>query len=180
MISTLESLMYEVSNTFLVPVLLLIIVLFLYSIFEIGVFLAQYYKRNRTKENYKTYLHSKIENKISGYPVLNYLIKEGFKSCEDLEVYAHKKLQTSSIVTRITPMLGLVATMIPMGPALKALSNGNIQGISENLIIAFAAVIFALVTASITYWITTVRRGWYAHEIKDILELSKVKNEITS
>ena len=77
-------------------------------------------------------------------------------------------------------MLGLVATMIPMGPALKALSNGNIQGISENLIIAFAAVIFALVTASITYWITTVRRGWYAHEIKDILELSKVKNEITS
>lgn len=180
MISTLEALMYEVSNTFLVPVLLLIIVLFMYSIFETGVFLGQYYKRKSTFKNYETFINTEIKNKITGYPIVNYLIKKGFSSCEDLEVFAHKKLQTSSIVTRITPMLGLVATMIPMGPALKALSDGNIQGISENLIIAFAAVIFALITASITYWITTVRRGWYAHEIKDILELNKVKNEITS
>ncbi len=175
MISALEILMYEVSNTFLTPVLLLIIALFLYSIFETGVFVSQYFKRKRTLKNYNTFVTSQVKNKISGYPILSYVIKKTFSSCEDLEVHAHKVLQVSSIVTRISPMLGLVATMIPMGPALKALSSGNIQGISDNLIVAFAAVIFSLITASITYWITTVRRGWYAHEIKDILEMNKEK-----
>ncbi len=173
MISNLEAIMYEVSNTFLTPVLLLIIALFLYSVLQIGIFFAQIYKRKKHMQNYNTYINEQIENRLNGYPIIKYLIKKGFSSMEDLEVFAHKKLENTSIVTRISPMLGLVATMIPMGPALKALSNGNIQGISENLIIAFAAVIFALITASITYWITTVRRRWYAHEIKDILEMRK-------
>lgn len=177
MISMLEALMYEVSNTFLTPILLLIIVLFFYSIFQIGIFFAQMYKRRRNIQNYNTYLNKQIKNTINGYPIMNYLIKKGFSSIEDIEIFAHKKLENTSIVTRITPMLGLVATMIPMGPALKALAAGNIQGISESLIIAFAAVIFALITSSITYWITSVRKRWYAHEMKDILELQKVNNE---
>lgn len=178
MISMLEGLMYEVSNTFLTPVLLLIIALFIFSIFETGVFLTQSFKRKKSLKKYKKYLKNEDNKYLNGYPIINYLINNGFSSSEDLEVYAYKKLQNTSIVTRITPMLGLVATMIPMGPALKALSSGNVQGISDNLIIAFAAVIFALVTASITYWITTVRKGWYAHEIKDILHLNRVPNEI--
>lgn len=177
MISILENLMYEVSTTFLTPILLLIICLFIYSVFEIGVFFTQMFKRNKSKKMYDKFLKEEGSSYIKGYPMINYLIDSGFNSLEDLEVYAYKKLQSTSIVTRVAPMLGLVATMIPMGPALKALSSGNIQGISENLIIAFAAVIFALITASITYWITTVRKGWYAHEIKDILHLNRLTNE---
>jgi len=177
MVSVLENLMYDVSNTFLTPVLLLIIAFFIYSIFEIGVFVMQWYKRRQSIKEYKKFLEDETVEYVKGYPIVNYLIVTGFNGLEDLEVYAYKKLQSTSIITRVSPMLGLVATMIPMGPALKALSAGNVQGISENLIIAFAAVIFALVTASITYWITTVRKGWYAHEIKDILYKNRVNNE---
>ncbi|WP_072681323.1 MotA/TolQ/ExbB proton channel family protein [Arcobacter sp. LA11] len=177
MISLLENLMYEVSNTFLAPILILIVLLFIYSIFEIGVFFTQWFKRKKSEKNYKKFLKNEQFEFIKGYAIVNYLVNSGFNSLEDLEVHAYKKLQNTSIITRVAPMLGLVATMIPMGPALKALSSGNVQGISENLIIAFAAVIFALITASITYWITTVRKGWYAHEIKDILHLNKVTNE---
>ncbi|RXI36593.1 biopolymer transporter ExbD [Malaciobacter mytili] len=150
MIFLIENFMYKVSNTFLFPVLLLIVGLFFYSLFEIGVFFMQAIKR-----------------KISGYPIINYEIKRGFYGIEDLEAFAFKKLQVSSLVTKISPMLGLVATMI-----LKALSNRNIQRISENLIIAFAAVIFALI-----YWITIIRKGWYAKEIKDLLLLRGAKDE---
>ncbi len=177
MIAVLENLMYEVSNTFLAPILVLIVCLFVYSIFEIGVFFSQSFKRKKSKPLYTKFFKEKDIEHIKGYPIVNYLIRTGFNGCEDLEVYAYKKLQNTSIVTRITPMLGLVATMIPMGPALKALAAGNVQGISENLVIAFAAVIFALITASITYWITTVRKGWYAHEIKDILYLNRETHE---
>jgi len=65
-------------------------------------------------------------------------------------------------------MLGLIATMIPMGPALKSLSDGNIQGISENLVVAFSAVIFGLVISSITFWIASYKKRWLAIELVDV------------
>lgn len=156
MISMLESILYEVSNMFLTPVLLLIVFLFIYSIFQIGVFFTQVYKRKK--------------DALGAYPIYAYARKNHITNSDDLEILAYKKLERIAIITRVAPMLGLVATMIPMGPALKALANGNIQGISENLIIAFGAVIFALLTASITFWITSVRKRWYASEIREYMQ----------
>lgn len=65
-------------------------------------------------------------------------------------------------------MLGLVATMIPMGPALKSLSGGDLAQASDNLTVAFSAVILSLIAASLTYWVVNVRRRWYAEEIVQI------------
>jgi biopolymer transport protein ExbB/TolQ len=62
-------------------------------------------------------------------------------------------------------MLGLVATMIPMGPALKALGEGQLADVSRSLMVAFSAVILALIAAAITYWVVNVRRRWYAHDL---------------
>lgn len=83
----------------------------------------------------------------------------------ELETRAFKQLEAPRIVTRVTPMLGLVATMIPMGPALKSLSGGDLAQASDNLTVAFSAVIVSLVAASLTYWIVSVRRRWYAEEM---------------
>jgi len=55
--------------------------------------------------------------------------------------------------------------MIPMGPALKSLADGNMQGISENLSIAFAGVIFALVAASLTFVSVSVKKRWLAQDL---------------
>lgn len=66
-------------------------------------------------------------------------------------------------------MLGLVATMIPMGPALKALADGQMAEVSRSLMVAFSAVILALIAAAITYAVAQVRRRWYA---ADMLSLS--------
>ncbi|MCH9814751.1 MAG: MotA/TolQ/ExbB proton channel family protein [Epsilonproteobacteria bacterium] len=166
--------MYEVSNIFLTPVLILIVLLFVYAFFQIGVFSAEVFTRKKYAALYKRYVKESTDKGVKGYPVYNYYVQNGILDTDSLELFAFKKLQNASIVTRVAPMLGLVATMIPMGPALKALSNGNVQGISENLIIAFAAVIFALITASITYWITTKRKAWYAEEITTIVREQSV------
>ena len=58
--------------------------------------------------------------------------------------------------------------MIPMGPALKSLADGNIQGISENLSIAFAAVIFALAAASLTFIAVSIKKRWLAQDLVDL------------
>jgi biopolymer transport protein ExbB/TolQ len=50
-------------------------------------------------------------------------------------------------------MLGLAATMIPMGPALKALGDGELGDVSRSLMVAFSAVILALIAAALaTGW----------------------------
>ena len=83
-------------------------------------------------------------------------------SADALDVIAHKQLENPRIASRVTPMLGLVATMIPMGPALKSCPMAIWRQVSENLTIAFSAVILALIAASITYWVVNVRHaaGW--------------------
>lgn len=79
-------------------------------------------------------------------------------------------MEGERLASRVTPMLGLVATMIPMGPALRSLSDGNLAAVSQNLTVAFSAVILALIAASITFWVVNVRRRWLAEEILQIAQ----------
>ncbi len=68
-------------------------------------------------------------------------------------------------------MTSLLATMTPMGSALKSLSDGNLAQVSENLTVAFSAVILALIAALITLWAVNVRRRWLAEELLEIAAL---------
>lgn len=151
--TSLETLMYQLGQYFLFPVLLAVGVLFIYGFFALGSFLMQAMQRR-----------GDFASGI-GYPLVAYATNNPSHSEDDLDVVAHKMLENSRIATRIAPMLGLVATMIPMGPALKSLGDGNMQQVSHNLTVAFSAVILALIAASITYWIVSVRRRWLAEEL---------------
>ena len=154
---TLEVLMYQVGQVFLIPTLLVITLMFFYSFYAMGAFLLQGWQRGR----------SPIAAAGAGYELVSWLRKQGSAkvSADDLDVIAHKLLETPRLATRIAPMLGLVATMIPMGPALKGLSDGNLAQVSDNLAVAFSAVILALIASSITYWIVSVKRRWLAEEL---------------
>jgi len=174
-ISQIEVLMYQVSGLLLPPVLLVITLLFFYAFFILGCFAAQYLQRRRNGHHYHHAIRSLAGTEpamqprpVRGYRLFSHYQGNRSKTVMDLEIFAIKELEKQRIVTRIAPMLGLVATMIPMGPALKALADGNIQGISENLVIAFAAVIFGLMTASITFWTASVKKRWFVGELNDL------------
>ena len=51
-----------------------------------------------------------------------------------------------------------------------ALGDGDLATVGERLVVAFAAVILALITASIAYAILTIRRRWLLQELKTIEE----------
>lgn len=152
---TLETGMYLLGQVFLLPVLTLVALLFLYAFWLLGYFLHQAWLRRQGR----------------GRPLLEHFRHQPEVSEEALELFAHRSLEPARIASRVTPMLGLVATMIPMGPALKSLADGNLAAVSENLMIAFSAVILALLAASITFWIANVRRRWLAEEMVEILAL---------
>ncbi len=170
----LENFMYEATKIFLLPVLVLIVSFFTYSLFQLGVFMMEIYQRRKYSKNYEEGLKTKIFTTIKGYAISSFSYKNSMYDSDKLELFAYEQLEKIAITTKLTPMLGLVATMIPMGPALKSLADGNVQGVSENLAIAFSAVVVALISASISYVIYSVRKRWYAKEILDIVE---IKNE---
>lgn len=150
----LESMMYDIGQLFLLPVLVLIAILFLYSFWALGYFLVQAAQRARNQPASGL-----------GYALIAQARAAGLQDLDALDVAAHKLLEKPRIATRVAPMLGLVATMIPMGPALRSLSDGNLGNVGQSLTIAFSAVILALIAASITFFVVGVRRRWLAEEL---------------
>lgn len=55
-----------------------------------------------------------------------------------------------------------------MGPALKALADRALQDVSRSLMIAFSAVILALLAAAIALTVVNVRKRWYAVDLAAI------------
>ena len=172
-IQQLESILANLSEILMAPVLAAILFLLVYALFAMGRFAALYSVRKKNAVKYTRQISQSQGQFLPGYPIHNYFVKNPNACTDELEVFALKKLESLRIVTRVAPMLGLIATMVPMGPALKALADGNIQGISENLIIAFAAVIWGLVIATITFWPATVKKRWFAAELINIRKLKE-------
>ena len=150
--NALETSLYELTRVFLVPVLLLILAALVYAFFALGSFVMEGWQRRRGR------YHSALAARQAAH---------GGNS-DDLELWIMQRLEWLRITSRSAPMLGLVATMIPMGPALLALTRNDAQGIGENLVVAFSAVILALVAASITFFILTVRRRWLLQELRAV------------
>lgn len=154
--NAIESFLYEISRFFLTPVLVLLSLMFVYALFCLGMLLFESALRAARRQGRR--------------PLAQWLRRQPDASSEALELQVLRQLETPRIVSRIAPMLGLVATMIPMGPALVAVANGNTHGMAQNLVVAFAAVIVALLSAAITFVVHSVRRRWLLEELDGLLQ----------
>jgi hypothetical protein len=148
----LEATLYDLSRLFLVPVMVLILVALAFAVVSLGGFLVEAARRLRGG---------------SGSPLAAHQQRTGCTT-DDLELVVLRRLEWLRIVARTAPMLGLVATMIPMGPALLALGANDGQAVGENLVVAFSSVILALVAASICFFVYTIRRRWLLEELRAI------------
>lgn len=149
----IETLLFELAQAFQWPIMLLVLLVFAYALLMLGAFLVEGYRRMR-KPNQVLVLPS-----------------QGSQSIESLELIVLRELEGLRLCSRIAPMLGLVATMIPLGPALLAVSSGKSGVAASNLGAAFAAVIVALVAASIAFAIYTIRRRWLLQELNQLLQV---------
>ncbi len=72
-----------------------------------------------------------------------------------------KALSPTDAATKVGPMLGLMGTLIPLGPGIVALSSGDLNTLSSSLLVAFDTTVAGLVVAVVCYLVTKVRRCWY-------------------
>jgi biopolymer transport protein ExbB/TolQ len=110
----------------------------------------------------------KFSKDISGFLGDSMFPLESEKLLQDYEISISKKLERLKILTRIAPMLGLMGTLIPLGPALMGLSSGNIQALATNLVIAFSTTVLGLLVGGVAYAVLVVRRRWYYQDFSDM------------
>lgn len=190
----INNIMNTFSSSLLYPVIILLVALSLLSLILIGEFLSEYAKRNRDIENLESTCftvqnHVKESNFKAAADALrkikqNYIVTAFSNAAavhlendripaiewvsQEYEIKMAKRLEQTRIITNIAPMLGLMGTLIPLGPALVALSQGDVVQLAHNLMIAFATTVVGLFASAVAYILTQIRKRWYWQDMADI------------
>ena len=78
---------------------------------------------------------------------------------------------------QLGPILGLLGTLIPLGPGLAALGSGDIATLAQALTIAFDTTVTGLTIGALSYLISKYKKQWYESELIDIETLAEAELE---
>jgi biopolymer transport protein ExbB/TolQ len=194
MMDFLSSMMNVFQVSLMYPVMILLTILEFITLVQVGDFLSEYTKRhrdwnslevncNKVQHDLKNSDFSEasrtLENIHQNHLVTSfskesakYLEKKHIPAIERLsqeyEIKMAKRLEHTKITSTIGPILGLMGTLIPLGPALIGLSVGDLGTLAHNLMIAFATTVVGLFAAGISYVLMQIRRRWYWEDMSDI------------
>ena len=79
-----------------------------------------------------------------------------------------KRIERTDVVTRIGPTLGLMGTLIPMGPGLAALGSGDVNTLANAIIVAFDTTVVGIGAGAVAYFVSKVRRRWYEEYLSNL------------
>lgn len=192
----ISNILYWISTGLLVPVIVLLIFFFGRALLLIGSFFGQYLAIRRTSsligreldslttENVMTlteHLPKKNPSLVVTYMNRMLQAKESpaFRQrlLADFEIEADKDLSTSKTLSKMGPMLGLMGTLIPMGPALVGLSTGDIASMAYNMQVAFATTVVGLFAALIGFVTQQVKQRWYLQDMTNLEFVAELLNE---
>ena len=179
--------LFWISNGLLVPVVVLLLYLFVRALILIGGFFGQYLALRRTD----ALLRDRINNLTpASLPELEAALPEGNSSLivvylrqllanrhsdanmqrllADFEIAADKDLSLSKTLTKLGPMMGLMGTLIPMGPALVGLSTGDIASMAYNMQVAFATTVIGIFASAIGFITQQTKQRWYLQDMTNL------------
>ncbi len=78
-----------------------------------------------------------------------------------LQRYGRLRIERADILARVAPMLGLMGTLIPLGPGIAALSRGQFDVLADAVSIAFDTTVIGLAVGILGFIIGRLRRRWY-------------------
>ncbi len=192
----ITDILYWISTGLLVPVIVLLIILFIRSLLLIGNFFGQYITIRKTesllRQEFDTLTPETLDQLVDKLPKKSNSLVIGSirkmmemkdspahisRLLADYEIMADKDLATSKTLSKMGPMLGLMGTLIPMGPALVGLSTGDIASMAYNMQVAFATTVVGLFAAAIGFITQQVKQRWYLQDMTNLEFLSEMLNE---
>lgn len=208
LLNLLQTILSVLSSAMLYPVMIFLVIFFIWMIMTTGGFVSEYLERKKQtrKQEPKEFVESFMEHSNENILHLNpqgiqempfyfreytkELVDELKKNNRGREVHIEYLLQSMEqkmvksldklrFMIRVGPTLGLMGTIIPMGPALSALSQGDLEKLSSNIIIAFTTTVVGLAIGITAYVLSTVKNRWIHEDIKNLEYFTEcvMKNE---
>ncbi len=102
----------------------------------------------------------------------NHLVSEYESLCEE-------RLGAINRLAKLGPMLGLLGTLIPMGPALEGLARGDILQLATQMQVAFTTTVVGLVIGAVGYVLFQLERQIITRQLAalDYLSVSGTTEE---
>lgn len=182
--NTISDILFVISNGLLIPVILLLLFLLGKAIVLALGFYSEWRRHKelsrRLQHLVKHFKPDSIIEVDAGWgdtrksPVVKclwdlLLHKDDRVYCEhslaDFQVDVQQQLSKNRILIKFGPMLGLMGTLIPMGPALVGLATGDIASMAYNMQVAFATTVVGMLVAGIGLATLQVRQNFYARAL---------------
>ncbi len=183
----LSDILHVISQSLLVPDIALLLLFILYALFSIGSLITELIvERSHFRVAIPRFLASLMEADEDEVP--RTISRSGLlkRQREALSiVYRYRALPGDALIAlvrrlvneeetrydkitgrnataaKVAPMLGLMGTLIPLGPGIQALGTADTQALSTSLLIAFDTTVAGLVAAAVCLVIGKIRSNWY-------------------
>ncbi|MBR6799867.1 MAG: MotA/TolQ/ExbB proton channel family protein [Firmicutes bacterium] len=179
--------MRAVSSSLQIPTIVVLIILIAIVIIMLGSFIGEFFTERRTLKAKIPVLIDELQGKNADElqaiikksrllkrqkkAIIELIVRGGYSDATrealarqliaDEENRYAKITKVTDLIAKIAPMFGLMETLIPLGPGLLALGQGDTKTLSESLLIAFDTTVAGLISAAVAYIISSVRKGWY-------------------
>lgn len=181
----LQSLLYWISAAFLLPALVAILLLFVYTTYLAGgVFsdaldrrtnrlaLKRLYQAEPSRERF---LECDWRLAMAAFATAAERTPERLdKAVADLQNDLRSRAERLTVLSRTGPMLGLVGTLIPLQPALAGLAAGDMQAMASNLLIGFTTTVVGLIVGGASYALGVQVREWGRRDLTEMHYLMEV------
>lgn len=77
------------------------------------------------------------------------------------DAHYRRVLMPTDLIAKLGPMFGLLCTLIPLGPGIVALGQGDIAALSSSIGVAFDGTIVGVASAAVSFAISYLRAHWY-------------------
>jgi len=190
-----SNVLFWISNGLLVPVIVGLLYFFVNSILLLGIFFNQYLTHSKQTKLLKKTLDSlraddmeKLKVEAGKLPQSNFtgflcnIVESPSKAYSnrliaDYEVRADGELGKYKLLTKFGPILGLMGTLIPMGPALAGLATGDVASMAYNMQIAFATTVVGLFVGAIGYVLLQIKQRWFVADLADLEFIADLKEQ---
>ncbi|MCB1702574.1 MAG: MotA/TolQ/ExbB proton channel family protein [Pseudomonadales bacterium] len=179
--------LYWISSGLLIPTIVLLLLFLAQGLFVVGGFYGLYAHRMAYEKSVKPALQELSMENARAVLAPDHIRKTGLvnlyleqllavahnpvkaeKVLADFEMACEKDLALVKTLAKIGPMLGLMGTLIPMGPALVGLASGDMASLAQNMQVAFATTVVGLLVGAIGFFCNQIKTRWYASDLSDL------------
>lgn len=204
---SLSEILHTIAQALMIPCLIILLVLMAGAVWQIGDIVVEYIaERRKHKCNVPQLLRDVHAAGADGLAELienSGLLRRQKKALlelaesrelpkDTLTALAERLLATeearnarttsiTDMIAKLGPMFGLLGTLIPLGPGIVALGQGDTVTLSESMNVAFDTTIAGVISAAVASVISHIRKRWYNDDMVSLETLMEaVLEEVTS